>query len=120
MKKSKSDNPQLLDLIRFLKKAAKENDAQIWNSVADALSKPRSRRKSVNLSRINRHTEKGQAVAIAGKVLGSGTLRHPVTVAAFNFSAASKKKIKKVKGKCMTFPELVKKNPKGSNIKIVG
>ncbi|MFQ6068567.1 MAG: 50S ribosomal protein L18e [Candidatus Bathyarchaeia archaeon] len=120
MKKTKSNNPQLLNLIRFLKKTSKENDAKIWNSIANALTKTRSRRISVNLSRINRHTEKGEVVAVAGKVLGAGTLRHPVTVAAFAFSAKAKEKIRKAKGKCLTFPELVKKNPRGSNVKIVG
>ena len=120
MRKTKSDNPQLLSLIRFLKKAAKENDAIIWNRMASALSKTRSRRRPINLSHINRHTEKGQVVAVAGKVLGTGALRHSVTVAAFTFSVKAKEKIKKSKGKSLTFPELVKKNPKGSNVKIVG
>jgi large subunit ribosomal protein L18e len=120
MRKAKPDNPQLLDLIRFLEKATKENDAEIWATIADALAKPRSRRTSVNLSHINRYAEKNQVVAVAGKVLGAGMLRRPVTVAAFTFSASAKEKIKMVKGKCLTFPELVKKNPKGSNVKIVG
>ncbi|MFP3985184.1 MAG: 50S ribosomal protein L18e [Candidatus Bathyarchaeia archaeon] len=120
MKKSKLDNPQLVDLIRFLKKAAAENDAKIWNSLAETLAKPRGRRVSVNLSRINRQTENGQIVAVAGKVLGSGTLNHPVNVAAFAFSVAAEEKIKKAKGKCLKFSELIKKNPKGSNVKIVG
>ena len=120
MKKSKSNNPQLLNLIHFLKRAAKENDAKIWNRIANALSQARKRRVSVNLSRINRYTEKGQIVAVAGKVLGSGTLSHPVTIAAFEFSDAAKEKIEKAKGKCFTFPELVKTSPKGSNVKIVG
>ncbi len=120
MKKPKADNPQLLEIIRILRKAARENDARIWGSVAEALSKPRSRRKSVNLSRINRHTEKGDVVAVAGKVLGSGMLDYPVTVAAFAFSTIAKKKIKKAKGKCLSLPELISKNPRGSNVKIVG
>ncbi len=120
MKKVRADNPQLRDLIRFLKKASRENDARIWDSIADALSKPRSRRVSVNLSRINRYTEKNHVVAVAGKVLGSGTLNHPVTVAAFAFSAMAEEKIEKSKGKCLTFPDLVKKYPRGSNVKIVG
>ena len=120
MKKTKLENPQLLELIRHLKKAANENDAKIWKDMADSLSKPRRRRVSVNLSRINRNTEKGQVVAVAGKVLGAGTLDHPTTVAAFAFSEAAKAKIKRAKGKCLTFPELIKKNPKGSNVRIVG
>jgi large subunit ribosomal protein L18e len=120
LKKSKSSNPELLNIIRFLKKASKENDVRIWKSMADTLSKTRSNRVSVNLSRINRHTEKRQVVAIAGKVLGAGTLSHIVTVAAFAFSATAQMKIKAAKGKCLTLAELVKKNPKGSKVKILG
>ncbi len=120
MKKAKPENPQLLDLIRLLKKTARENNAKIWKDIADSLSKPRTKRASVNLSRINRHTEKNQVAAVAGKVLGTGIISHPVTVAAFAFSGPAEAKIKKAKGKCLTFPELVKKNPKGSNVKIVG
>jgi large subunit ribosomal protein L18e len=120
MRKAKADNPQLLSLISFLEKAAKENDAPVWATVAEALSKTRRRRATVNLSQINRHTRKAQMVAVAGKVLGSGTLDHPVAVAAFTFSAAANRKIKSARGKCLTFPELVKKNPKGSDVRIVG
>jgi large subunit ribosomal protein L18e len=120
MRKTRIENPQLLGLIRFLQKAAKENDAKVWEAVAESLSKARRRRAAVNLSQINRHTEKAQTAAVAGKVLGSGALDHPVTVAAFTFSATAARKIKGAKGKCLTFPELVKKNPKGSGVKIVG
>lgn len=120
MRKVRVENPQLLGLINFLEKAAKENDAKVWEAIAEALSKTRRRRAAVNLSQINRRTEKAQVVAVAGKVLGSGTLDHPVTVAAFTFSTTATRKIKSAKGKCLTFPELVKKNPKGSDVKIVG
>ena len=120
MKKAKAENPQLLDLIGFLEKAARENNARIWKDIAHRLSKSRSRRITVNLSQINRHTEKAQQVAVAGKVLGSGTLSHPITATAFAFSTTATDKIKRARGKCLTFQELVKKNPKGSNVKIVG
>lgn len=120
MKRSTRSNPQLCNSVRFLTKTANDNNAKIWKHVADCLSKTRRKRISVNLSRINRHTEKGQTVAVPGKVLGSGMLKHPVTVAAFEFSANAKEKIRNSKGKYMTFNELVKKNPKGSNVKVVG
>jgi large subunit ribosomal protein L18e len=120
MKKTRIENPQLLNMVSFLEKAARENDAKIWKTIAETLSKTRSRRVTVNLSRINRHTKKAQIVAVAGKVLGSGALDHPVTLAAFTFSATAKEKVRKAKGKCLTFPELVKKNPKGSDVIIVG
>ncbi|UCE95164.1 MAG: 50S ribosomal protein L18e [Candidatus Bathyarchaeota archaeon] len=119
MRKISSSNPHLLKLIRFLRKAAKENNATIWSYVANTLAKPRNRRASINLSQINRHTEKDQVVAVGGKVLGAGTIRHPVTVAAFEFSVTAEKKIKIAKGRCLTLPELVKENPTGSNIKVI-
>lgn len=119
MKNKKPDNPRLLELIRFLQKMSRENDAKIWNAIANVLSKPRSMRVSINLSRISRHSEKGEVVAVPGKVLGSGTINHPVTVAAFSFSPAAREKIRRAKGKCLTFSELVKKNPRGSNVRIV-
>ncbi len=120
LKKSKSSNPDLLGLIRFLKKASKESNTKIWRSVAAVLSKTRSNRVTINLSRINRHTEKNQTVVIGGKVLGSGNLSHPVTVAAFEFSTTARTKIRKAKGKCLTLQELVKRNPSGTNVKVLG
>jgi large subunit ribosomal protein L18e len=120
MKRSTRSNPHLCKSVGFLTKTANENDAKIWKYVADCLSKTRRKRISVNLSRINRHTEKGQIVAVPGKVLGAGLLRHPVTVAAFEFSATAKEKIRNARGKYLTINELVKKNPKGSNVKVVG
>lgn len=120
LKKSKSSNPDLLGLIRFLKKASTESNTKIWRSVAAVLSKTRSNRVTINLSRINRHTEKNQTVVIGGKVLGSGNLSHPVTVAAFEFSTTARIKIRKAKGKCLTLQELVKRNPSGTNVKVLG
>ena len=120
MKKEKAENPQLVNLIRFLRKTASKNDARIWKSIADALSKPRSKRIAINLSQINRNSSKDELIAVPGKVLGAGNLNHPVIVAAFAFSNTAEDKIKKSKGKFLTFPDLVEKNPKGSNVKIVG
>jgi large subunit ribosomal protein L18e len=47
-------------------------------------------------------------------------LDHAVSVAAFTFSETAKKKIEAVGGECLTLSALVQKNPKGSNLKIVG
>lgn len=120
MKKLKATNPELLELVKFLKKAAREHNAKIWRDIAERLSTSRKRRVAVNLSRINRYTEKGNFVAVPGKVLGTGSLDHPVKVAAFSFSEKAREKIRKKRGSCLTFYQLVKKNPKGSNIKIIG
>jgi ribosomal protein L18E len=41
-------------------------------------------------------------------------------VTAFSFSAKAKGKINAAKGKCMPFADLIKKDPKGSKVKIIG
>jgi large subunit ribosomal protein L18e len=53
-------------------------------------------------------------------VLGAGEIDHAIVVSAFAFSEKGKTKIKAAKGKCLSFADLIKKNPKGSNIKIIG
>lgn len=120
MKKTKTENPELISTIRFLKKTAKDNDARIWRKIAEYLSRTRRKRIAVNLSRINRYTKTGETVAVPGKVLAAGELSHPVIVTAFAFSESAVTKIEKAKGKCLTFSELMKKNPKGSNVRIIG
>ena len=120
MKRANPTNPELISTIRSLKKAAHENDAEIWRKISEALSRTRRQRIAVNLSKLNRYTEKDETVAVLGKVLGSGAVNHPITVAAFAFSGTASAKIKKAHGKCLTFAELIKKNPKGSNVKMIG
>jgi len=119
MRKVKSQNPELLNLVRSLRKKATESDAAIWRDVADRLSSSRRRRVAVNLSRLNRHTKEKETVVVPGKVLGSGKLEHPLLVAAFTFSEQARSKISKAKGKCLTIQDLLKDNPEGSNVRIM-
>jgi len=119
MRETKSTNLELTKLIRFLKKQARENQANIWSDVAEHLAKPSRQRVAVNLSRINRYTEKREKIVVPGKVLGTGTLDHPVTVAAFGASEKAKEKLAAAKGKYQSILELVKENPKGTRVKII-
>ena len=120
MKKVKTTNPELIDLIRFLKKQGRENKADIWRDIAERLAKPKRKRIAVNISRLNRYTQKNEMVVVPGKVLGTGEIGHPVTVTAFAFSEKAKEKIKARRGKCLSFFDLIKKNPKGSKVRIIG
>jgi large subunit ribosomal protein L18e len=120
MKETKSTNPELIQLIRFLKKQSRDKEARIWRDVAKHLAKAKQQRAAVNLSRINRHTRKGDAVVVPGKLLGAGVLDHSVTVAAFNASEKAIEKLSAAKAKYLSISELVEKNPKGANVKIIG
>lgn len=119
MRQVRSQNPELLKLIRFLRKGAKENNAAIWRDVANCLSSSKRKRIAINLSRLNRHTKEKDTVVVPGKVLGAGRLEHPLIVAAFTFSDEARSKITQAKGKCLPILELLEANPKGSNIRIM-
>lgn len=119
MRKIRTTNPELIKLIRTLRKRSRENEARIWRDIADRLAHSRQRRATVNVSRLNRHTEKGETVVIPGKVLGSGKIDHPIKVAAFAFSKQAESKILGAKGKCLSIQELVEENQKGTNVRII-
>jgi len=120
MRETKSTNPELIQLIRFLKKESREKGAGIWLDVAEHLSKPSRQHTVVNLSKINRYTNKNATIVVPGKVLASGLLDHAVTVAAFDASDKAKAKLAAAKAKYLSIAELVEKNPQGSNVKIIG
>ena len=119
MKDSKTTNPELIQLIDLLKKESREKEAAIWLDLAEYLSKTRRQRVVVNLSKINRNTKRADTVVVPGKILGSGALNHALTVASFSASEKAKNKLAVAKAKYISIPELLKKNPKGANVKII-
>lgn len=112
------NNPERISTIRALEKASRDG-AALWRALAEELKKPRRIRAEVNLSRIDRHSEEGDIIAVPGKVLGSGSLSHPVTVAAFSFSRTARRKIHQSDGKAITLKELLSSNIEPSRIKIL-
>lgn len=120
MKQTGPTNVYLKQLITELRKESSTQSAKIWSRIADDLSKSTRQRRIVNLSRINRNTKADEVVIVPGKVLGTGILEHGVTIAAFAFSESAKERIKQANGKCLTIQELVKQNPKGKAVRIIG
>jgi large subunit ribosomal protein L18e len=119
-KKIKKINIALSNLIIMLKKKSKSSKSAIWLDIANKLSKSRRKRITVNISRIARYTKENDEVIIPGKVLGAGSIEHPVNVAALNFSDQARVKILDSKGKCLTIKELVEMNPKGTKVIVMG
>jgi large subunit ribosomal protein L18e len=114
------EDPVRVGLIEELKAVARKEDARIWQVVARELGRSRKNRREINIWRINKKTKKGETVVVAGKVLSDGDLDHKLEIAAFKFTDNAREKIEKAGGKSMSIPELVKKNPKGSNVRIIG
>jgi large subunit ribosomal protein L18e len=120
MKRTGSTNKYLKELISELKKLSIDEKVAIWKRVAVDLEKPTRQRRVVNLSTINRNTKEGEIIVIPGKVLGTGNVEHKLTVAAQSFSDSAKKLIENSSGKAITIKQLVKDNPKGKNVRIIG
>jgi len=118
-KRTGPTNRHLRKLIETLRVKSRELEAPIWEDVAEKLNSPTRRKVEVNLSEIDRHANEGETVIIPGKVLASGDLTKKVNIAAWQFSVLAKTKIEKAKGKIMGIDELLEKNPKGSNVKIL-
>jgi large subunit ribosomal protein L18e len=106
-------------LIQHLKKTAIEQKVPLWTRIAEDLEKPTRARRIVNIFKIDMYAKEGDIVIVPGKVLGEGDLTKKVTVAAFAFSDEARAKITK-SGKALTIPELVKQNPKGQKVRILG
>ena len=120
MKRTGPSNEHMRSLIEDLRKESATQKAGIWSRIAEDLALPTRKRRVVNLSRLNRFTKANETVIVPGKVLGSGMLEHNVVVAAFSFSDGAKERIEQAKGKCITITELVKQNPKGKDVRIIG
>jgi large subunit ribosomal protein L18e len=120
VKKLNSTNPELIGLIRDLKKQSQESQTELWHNLAERLTTSKRSRIAVNVSRLNRYTKEGETVVVPGKVLGAGKADHPLTVAAFAFSDVAQTKIQTAKGNCLSIRELMRKNPKGKNVKLMG
>ncbi len=113
-------NPNIIRLVKDLKKQAREKDAPIWRDVAERLEKSSKNWAEVNLSTIQRYAGDGEMLVVPGKVLGSGYLTKKVTVGSFNISKSAKETIEEAGGKYLSIRELAEKNPKGSGIRIMG
>ncbi len=115
MKKITKTNNLLLELVTELKKTSTSKKAKIWKVIAEELLKPTRKMREVNIDKINRLTKENEVIVVPGKVLGNGNLDHKVTVSAFNFSESAKKKLSNV----LSIQDLMKKNPKGSGVRII-
>jgi len=119
VKRTGPTNPILKQLIQDLKEKSYELNSNFIKDLADKLNKPRRQRIEVNLSHIERHTEKNDEIVVPGVVLGFGELTKPLKISAWRFSNPAKEKIEGSGGKFMSIRDLMEKNPEGSKVKII-
>ncbi|MDG6902318.1 MAG: 50S ribosomal protein L18e [Nitrososphaerota archaeon] len=103
----------------MLERAAKKQDAPIWDLASRLLAGETKNRVEVNIGRISRMAESGQALFVPGKVLGTGVMDKKLIVGAFSFSASAKSKLESVGGSALSVEQFLKKYPKGSGVRLV-
>lgn len=103
-----------------LRNAFKRNKAPIWRALQDELAGPKANRREINVRRLSEITKADEVVVVPGKVLGTGSLGHKLTVCAFSISETAARKIKESGGNVVTFDDLINKHPHGKGVRIIG
>ena len=91
----------------------------IWRRVSEILSKPTRNRPEINIYRLNRLTKENDIVVVPGKILGAGTMDHPITISSLMISELALQKLTESKSNHMSIDQMMKKYKTGSNIKIL-
>ncbi|MDQ3836182.1 MAG: 50S ribosomal protein L18e [Thermoproteota archaeon] len=103
-----------------LRNAFKNSKAPIWKALEEELAGPRANRREINLNRLARVTKPDEVVVIPGKILGTGSLGHRLTICSLSISEVAAKKIKDSGGRVVTFHELINGHPEGKGVRIIG
>ena len=113
-------NQVVLHMAKELEVASKKNKAPIWSRLAEEALKTARSKRVLNLGQIDRFVSDNDVVVVPGKVLGTGSLSHKITLCSFSISTTGAKKVVQSGGKIVDFAQLIKTNPTGKGVKIVG
>ena len=70
--------------------------------------------------KIGQITKDNDTVVFPGKVLGTGTVPHKITLCSFSISESAANKIIESGGKLISFSYLIEKNPTGKGVVLLG
>lgn len=122
VKKLSSIGPEALStlrLIAFLEKTGRKNKAAVWLACVERLRAPSRSRSEMNLARLDAVTKEGEVVAMPGKLLSAGEMKHSVTVGYFKASAQAVAKLKKAKCDAVPLAKLAERIPTGKKVRII-
>ena len=113
-------NPVTVRLARDLHKASSGGRSPIWRRLSRLALKPTRARRTVNLNRIAGLTRDGDVVVVPGKVLGTGSIGHGITISAFGMSESAAGKIAASGGSVISFGEMTSRFPTGKGVALLG
>ncbi|HEX5458192.1 MAG TPA: 50S ribosomal protein L18e [Candidatus Nitrosotalea sp.] len=107
-------------MVKTLRGASKKNNAPIWERLADLALKPTRVKRTINLGQLDKFVSDNDVVVVPGKVLGTGSLSHKITLCSFSISTTGAKKITESGGKVLDISQIIKNHPTGKGVKIIG
>ena len=113
-------NQVVIRMASDLRKASAKNDAPIWGKLAEYALKTSQARRDINVNRISQLTKENDTVVFPGKVLGTGTISHKITLCSFSISNSAAAKVVENGGKIISYLELIKQNPTGKGVVLLG
>ena len=117
--KGKNKHEELKKLVSELKKLSIDKKVSLWKRIAEDLERPSRNSRAVNVYKLSKYAKENEIIVVPGKVLGTGDLDRKLNVAAYSYSEEAFRKISE-KGSAITIEELMKKNPDGKNVRIIG
>ena len=72
------------------------------------------------MNRIKQLTKENDIVVFPGKVLGTGTVSHKITLCSFSISNSAAAKVLENGGKLISHTDLIKQNPTGKGVVLLG
>ncbi len=113
-------NPVVPRTARELKRASARHNAPIWARLAEYMLKPSSARRHINLKQVAHLTKAGDTVVFPGKVLGTGSIPHGITLYSFSISVRALSKVREAGGTIVTHDQLISSNPTGRGVVLLG
>src|SRR5438132_11918281 len=110
----------ILQMAKQLRGASKKNNAPIWLKLSKLALKPSRARRVMNLGQLDKFVNDNDVIVVPGKVLGTGNISHKITLCSFSISTSGAKKVVQSGGKVVDFAQLIKSNPTGNGVKIIG
>jgi len=106
--------------IEELRLVSRVKEAPVWRAVADRLEAPDQNWAEVSLDKASANLKEGEIGVVPGRVLGTGSARRGLQLAAFGFTKSAREKLVAAGGKAMTLTEAADSHPKGSKVRILG
>jgi large subunit ribosomal protein L18e len=112
-------NPELRKLIRELYRQGKHQQTPLWSAAAEHMDVARHTRRPVNVGHLDRVSNAKDVVLVPSKLLASGKLSKPLTVAALAVSPGAREKVLAAGGTVLTLQELLAKHADAKGVRLV-